>query len=180
MIDTAKFDINSLIPIDGSHSFVTRISNTNKVEFIFENINLPFDDANNDGYVAFKIKTKPTLVLGDSFSNTASIYFDYNFPIITDPEVTTVEQVLLAKSDFEFENYFSIYPNPANTILNIETKQTIAVTSVNIYNTLGQVVLVIPNAQQTKSVDVSSLKTGNYLMKVNSDKGSSSVKFLKL
>ena len=178
MIDTAKFDINSLIPLDGSHPFVTRISNTNKVEFIFENINLPFDDANNDGYVAFKIKTKPTLVLGDSFSNTASIYFDYNFPIITDPAITTV--ALLGNSDFAFDNYFSIYPNPANSILNIETKKTIEVTSVNIYNTLGQVVLVIPNAQQTKSVDVSSLKTGNYFLKINSDKGTSSVKFVKL
>lgn len=178
MIDTAKFDINSLIPLDGSHPFVTRISNTNKVEFIFENINLPFDDANNDGYVAFKIKTKPTLVLGDSFSNTASIYFDYNFPIITDPAVTTV--ALLAKSDFEFDNYFSFHPNPADDVLNIETKKTIDVTSISIYNTLGQVVLVIPNAQQTKSVDVSSLKTGNYFLKINSDKGSSSVKFVKM
>ena len=178
MIDTTKFDINSLIPINSSHPFVTKISNTNKAEFIFENINLPFDDANNDGYVAFKIKTKPTLVLGDSFSNTASIYFDYNFPIITDPAVTTV--ALLANSDFVFENYFSIYPNPVNTILNIETKKTIEVSAINIYNTLGQVVLIIPNAQQTKSVDVSSLKTGNYFLKIISDHGSSSVKFVKM
>ncbi|WP_309640296.1 T9SS type A sorting domain-containing protein [Flavobacterium sp.] len=178
MIDTEKFDINSLIPIDGSHSFVTRISNTIKVEFIFENINLPFDDANNDGYVAFKIKTKPSLVLGDTFSNTASIYFDYNFPIITNNATTTV--ALLANQDFAFEQYFKIYPNPVKDILNIETKKTIEVTSVNIYNTLGQLVLVIPNAQQTKSMDVSSLKTGNYLMKINSDKESSSVKFIKL
>lgn len=177
LIDTAKFDISSLIPIDGSHPFVTRISNTNKVEFIFENINLPFDDANNDGYVAFKIKTKPTLVLGDSFSNTASIYFDYNFPIITDPAVTTV--ALLGNSDFAFDNYFSIYPNPADDVLNIETKKKIDVTSISIYNTLGQVILVNPNAQQTKSVDVSSLKSGNYFLKINSDKGSSSVKFVK-
>ncbi len=178
MIDTAKFDVNSLIPVGGSHSFVTKISNSNKVEFIFENINLPFDDANNDGYVAFKIKTKPTLVLGDTFSNTASIYFDYNFPIVTDPAVTTV--ALLVNSDFVFDNYFSIYPNPTNSILNIETKKTIEVTSINIYNVLGQVVLVIPNAQQTKSVDVSSLKTGNYFIKIVSDKGSSSMKFVKL
>ena len=178
MIDMGKFDINSLIPIDGSHPFVTKISNTNKVEFIFENINLPFDDANNDGYVAFKIKTKPTLVVGDSFSNTASIYFDYNFPIITNTATTIV--ALLANQDFEFADYFKIYPNPAAAILNIETKQTIEVTSVNIYNTLEQLVLVIPNAQQTKSIDVSSLKTGNYFMKINSDKGSSSVKFVKM
>ena len=36
----------------------------NKVEFIFEGIHLPFDDANNDGYVAFKIKTKPNQFCG--------------------------------------------------------------------------------------------------------------------
>ena len=178
MIDTAKFDINSLIPIDGSHPFVTKISNTNKVEFIFENIQLPFDDANNDGYVAFKIKTKPTLVVGNSFSNTAGIYFDYNFPIITNTATTTV--ALLANQDFAFEDYFKIYPNPANDVLNIESKQTIEVTSINIYNTLGQIVLVIPNAQQTKSVDVSSLKAGHYFLKINSDKGSSNVKFVRM
>jgi hypothetical protein len=178
MIDTDKFDISSLVPLSGSHPFTTKISEGNKVEFIFENINLSFDDTNNDGYVVFKIKTKPTLVVGDSFSNSASIYFDYNFPIITNTETTTV--ALLANQDFVFEDYFKIYPNPANDILNIDTKQTIEVTSINIYNTLGQIVLVIPNAQQTKSVDVSSLKTGNYFMKINSDKGSSSVKFMKL
>jgi hypothetical protein len=83
-------------------------------------------------------------------------------------------------SDFAFEDYFKIYPNPANDILNIDTKQTIEVTSINIYNALGQIVLVIPNAQQTKSVDVSGLKTGNYFVKINSDKVSSSVKFVKM
>jgi hypothetical protein len=118
------------------------------------------------------------LVVGNSFSNTASIYFDYNFPIITNTATTTV--ALLANVDFAFEDYFKIYPNPANDILNIETKKTIEVTSINIYNTLGQIVLVIPNAQQTKSVDVSGLKTGNYFVKINSDKGSSSVKFVKM
>ncbi len=60
-----------------------KLQHNNKVEFIFENINLPFDDANNDGFVAFKIKTKSSLVLGDTFSNSANIYFDYNFPIVT-------------------------------------------------------------------------------------------------
>ncbi len=177
MIDTTKFDINSLTPIDGSHAFRTKISGTNKVEFIFENINLPFDDANNDGYVAFKIKTKPTLVLGNTFSNTASIYFDYNFPIITNTATTTV--ALLANADFAFDQYFKIYPNPVKDILNIDMKKTIEVTSINLYNTLGQLVLVIPNAQQTKSVDVSSLKTGNYFMKIYSDKGSSNIKIIK-
>ena len=83
MIDLSKFDISTLVPTNASHSFVTNISAGNKVEFIFENINLPFDDANNDGYIAFKIKTLPTLKVGDTFTNDANIYFDYNFPIVT-------------------------------------------------------------------------------------------------
>ncbi|WP_298222591.1 T9SS type A sorting domain-containing protein [Flavobacterium sp.] len=178
MIDTTKFDINSLIPMDSCHPFVTKISNTNKVEFIFENINLPFDDANNDGYIVFKIKTKPSLVVGNSFSNTASIYFDYNLPIITNTATTTV--ALLANQDFDFEQYFRIYPNPAKDVLNIEMKKSFEVNSISIYNTLGQLVLVIPNAQQTKTIDVSSLKTGNYFMKINSNKGSSALKFIKI
>ncbi|HOZ75249.1 MAG TPA: T9SS type A sorting domain-containing protein, partial [Flavobacterium sp.] len=176
MIDTSKFDVDSLIPLNGSHEFVTRTSG-NKVEFIFENINLPFDDANNDGYVAFKIKTKPTLVLGDTFSNTASIYFDYNFPIVTEPAVTVI--AVLAKQDFVFDSYFRIYPNPASGILKIESKQNIEVQSISIYNTLGQVVLVVPNAKATKVVDVSGLQTGNYFIKIHTDKGTSNAKFIK-
>lgn len=176
MIDAAKFDINSIVPIKGSHDFVTRI-NGNKVEFIFENINLPFDDTNNDGYVAFKIKTKPTLTTGSSFSNSASIYFDYNFPIVTNTATTTIQA--LSAQDFDFGSYFAVYPNPVNNVLNIETKQAIEVSSINIYNALGQLVLVVPNAQNVVKVDVSSLSAGNYFIKINSDKGASNTKFIK-
>jgi hypothetical protein len=64
--------------------------------------------------------------------------------------------------------------------LNIDVKKQIELTSISIFNTLGQQILVIPNAQQTKQVDVSSLKTGNYFIKVNSNKGSSAIgKFIK-
>ena len=177
MIDTAKFDVNSLIPVKGSHSFVTNITSGNKVEFIFENINLPFDDANNDGYVAFKIKTKPTLVNGNTFSNTASIYFDYNFPIVTNTATTTI--AALSIQDFVFSNYFNIYPNPVSNVLSITQKENITINSINIYNTLGQLVLVIPNAKNTKTIYVSSLTTGNYFIKINADKGTSNTKFVK-
>ncbi len=178
MIDTEKFDVSSLVVTQGSHPFVTKISETNKVEFIFENINLPFDDATNDGYVAFKIKTNPSLVVGDSFSNTASIYFDYNFPIVTNTATTSVLQSL-GTNDFEFDSYFKIYPNPAKNSLNVDVKKQINVSSISIFNTLGQQILVIPNAQYTKQVDVSNLKTGNYFIKLISDKGSSVGKFIK-
>jgi len=176
MIDTTKFDIASLIPLDGSHNYYTRISG-NKVEFIFVNINLPFDHANNDGYVMFKIKTKPTLVLGDTFSNTASIYFDYNHPIVTDPAVTTIS--VLGNKDFEFTDYFSVHPNPAKTTLNIESKSQMEIESLSIYNLSGQLVVQIPTANGIKNIDVSNLKPGIYFLRIDSDQGVSNTKFIK-
>jgi len=174
MIDLAKFDIATLLPIKASHNFETRIAG-NKVEFIFENINLPFDDANNDGYVAFKIKTKPTLVLGDTFSNQANIYFDYNFPIITNTATTTI--AALSTTDFEFGTHFTLYPNPVKDVLNFQSKDNTSIHSIEIYTTLGQVVLAVTDTLST--VDVSSLQAGNYFIKVHTDLGVSNTKFIK-
>lgn len=178
MIDLSKFDISTLLPTSSSHSFITNISSGNKVEFIFENINLPFDDANNDGYIAFKIKTKPTLAVGDSFTNEANIYFDYNFPILTN-KATSTFKTTLGTQDFVFTNYFTLYPIPTNDVLNINTTKTIEVHSIAIYDVLGQIVIAVPNAKSVSNIDVSKLRSGNYFIKVKSDKGSSSMKFIK-
>jgi hypothetical protein len=177
LIDLSKFDISTLEPTKASHEFVTKISEGNKVEFIFESINLPFDDATNDGYIAFKIKTLPTLVTGDSFANEANIYFDYNFPILTNKATSTFKT--LGTQDFQFLDYFSVYPNPVNDILNIGTKNTIELKSISIYDMLGQLVIAVPNAQNISKADVSKLSKGNYFLKMNTDKGTSSFKFIK-
>lgn len=175
IIDTNKFDISSLMPQQGSHTFTTRIINTNQVEFIFENIQLPFDDANNDGYVAFKIKTKPTLVVGDTFNNSANIYFDYNFPITTNTYTTTIQA--LGVSDFDFDSAFSLSPVPAKNTLTITPKYDVVISSVSVFNMLGQLVQV--NTHPGTTIDVSGLKTGSYLIKITSDKGSATSKFIK-
>jgi uncharacterized delta-60 repeat protein len=174
MIDLTKFDISTLVPLKSSHDFYTRI-NGDKVEFIFENINLDFNDATNDGYVLFKIKTKPTLVLGDTFTNNANIYFDYNFPITTNTYTTTV--AALSTQDFDFGSYFTLYPNPAEEVLNIQTKQGLAINSIEIYNQLGQIVIATTNT--INAIDVSSLASGTYFVKINSEKGSANAKFVK-
>ncbi|PZX92625.1 T9SS C-terminal target domain-containing protein [Flavobacterium aquariorum] len=178
MIDLTKFDISTLVPTDASHSYITKISEGNKVEFIFENVNLPFDDANNDGYIAFKIKTKPTLVVGDSFDNEANIYFDYNFPVLTN-KATSKFGTSLGTQDFEFSNYFKVYPNPASEVLNILETKEIEVQSIAVYDILGQLVIALPNIKDSSKIDVSNLRTGNYFLKIKSDKGSSSIKFIK-
>lgn len=174
MIDLDKFDIATLVPLKSSHDYFTRI-NGNKVEFIFENINLDFNDATNDGYVLFKIKTLPSLVLGDTFTNNANIYFDYNFPITTNTYTTTV--AALSTQDFDFGTYFTLYPNPAKDVLNIQAKQDLKINSIEIYNQLGQIVMASTNTLNT--IDVSNLASGTYFVKINTQKGSANVKFVK-
>lgn len=175
MIDTTKFDVSSLVPLSGSAVYSTRITNTNQVEFIFQNINLPFASGTNTGYVAFKIKTKPTLVVGDTFSNSANIYFDYNYPITTNTATTTI--ATLGIEDFDFGSVFIVSPVPAINSLTITTKQEVIMNSVSIYNTLGQLVQV--NTNPNENIDVSGLESGSYFIRITSDKGSSTGKFIK-
>ncbi|MCP1301528.1 T9SS type A sorting domain-containing protein [Chryseobacterium sp. S0630] len=160
-IDITKFDISSLVALNGSHNFVTRITNPNTVEFIFENIQLPFDDANNDGYVSFKIKTKSTLNIGNSFSNTAKIYFDYNHPIITNTYTTSVQNVLATAETDKENTSISVYPNPAKDVLNIRSKQEII--KAEIYDATGRIISSI--SVTGNSISVSELSKGNYILK---------------
>lgn len=162
-IDSSKFDTSTLIPLIASHSFVTKITNSNIVEFIFENIQLPFDDAHNDGYIAFKIKTRSTLNSGDSFSNTGKIYFDYNAPIVTNTYTTTIQNTTLAVSEtIKNDENFMIYPNPVKEVLYFQSKHQVVKTE--IYDMSGK---ILSSAATTgNSVDVSRLAKGNYMIKV--------------
>jgi O-glycosyl hydrolase len=175
IIDEAKYDIASIVPLSGSHPYILKLTD-NIAEFIFENINLPFDDANNDGYISFKIKTKSTLATGDSFSNSAQIYFDYNHPIATNTATTILQA--LGSQEFNFNSKFTIYPNPAENSIAINSSDSSEVKTVEVYNALGQKVLSVVNPD-AGNVDVSSLSSGHYYLKLNSDTGISAIKFIK-
>lgn len=174
-IDGAKFDLSSLVALNGSHNFVTRITNGNTVEFIFENIQLPFNNATNDGYVSFKIKTKSTLSLGDSFSNTAKIYFDYNAPIVTNTYTTNVQNVL-ATSETNTENKdITIYPNPVKDVLYIQSKTEIV--KAEVYDAAGRIVTSVN--VKGNSVNVSDLTRGSYIIRLSAKDKTVIQKFIK-
>lgn len=175
VIDTSKFDLSTLIPLSASHSFVTRMSGTNMAEFIFQNIQLPFDDDNNDGYISFKIKTKSTLTSGDVFSNTADIYFDYNAPIITNTYTTAVRGILATAETKNDKGNLSIYPNPVQDILHIKSGEEII--KAEIYDATGRIM----NAKSVKSnaVNVSELAKGSYIIKLFSKDKTMVQKFIK-
>ncbi|MFN7675626.1 T9SS type A sorting domain-containing protein [Flavobacterium sp.] len=174
IIDMSKFDITTLTAVIGSHNFYTRIAG-NKVEFIFENINLPFDDASNDGYVVFKIKLLPSVTQGINFSNQANIYFDYNFPIITNTTNSVIEN--LGVTSFDFENQFTIFPVPTTNVLQLISKDNLEISDIELYNSMGQIIQKAIGNQQ--SIDVSNLSKGSYYLKIKTENLTFVKQFLK-
>jgi uncharacterized repeat protein (TIGR01451 family) len=175
IIDVSKFDIATLLMVATSHDCYTKISEGNKVEFIFENINLPFTANANDGYVVFKIKSKSNLVAGDQVSNLAQIYFDYNFPITTNTATSNFQT--LGLNEFSSSKNFIISPNPTNSVLNITNFNNSIISSITIYNLLGQQMQTIINPNEI--IDVSNLQSGNYIVSIKTEKATENFKFIK-
>lgn len=173
-LDLDKFQIETFTPLNSSHNFFTRL-NDNVVEFIFEGIDLPFEEGQNQGYVLFKIKTKESLIIGDVFTNDAEIYFDYNLPIITNLSETEIIDIL-GVPNFDFNNAFILYPNPSNNVLNIQNINNMSISSIEIYNITGQLIMAILHS--TNQIDISSLVSGTYFIKLNSNEGSAHLKFI--
>lgn len=178
VIDPEKFEISSLMPLPGSHTYFTKIKG-DTAEFIFENIMLPgIPSETRYGYIAFKIKTKATLQPNESFSNTASIYFDYNSPILTNEAVTEFVYPL-GTEDFDFNKSITIYPNPAENTLYLNNTANLTLEAVEVHNLLRQAVILATGTTNLTSIDISSLAAGTYIVKVTHDKGTYSGKFIK-
>ena len=73
--------------------------------------------------------------------------------------------------------HLSSYPNPVNNILNVSyTKDQSAIITFSVIDVLGKI--VIHETKLTTSIDVSSLKNGNYFLKVSSETSSESIPFV--
>lgn len=131
LLDTldTKLDWNSFQMIGSSHAYNLTIKDGNKLNWFFDNIKLPDSTTNlarSIGYVAFRIKPKNTLMANEVIRNKASIYFDYNLPIVTNT-TNTVVSVEIATAVREVQNdemKMKLGPNPSNgySVLQISGK----------------------------------------------------------
>lgn len=156
---------------DASHICHTQISKGNKVQFIFSDIQLPFTEPEKHGYVAFSIKLKENLVIGDSIKNKADIYFDYNLPVetnIASAEINYKTVTYIGKNN-SMQAALDIYPNPSNGQFSLDLKADInAKIQISIMNVEGKTVYSHQIKHQQHSVlplDIKHLAKGVYLIK---------------
>ncbi|UPT70943.1 MAG: T9SS type A sorting domain-containing protein [Flavobacterium sp. JAD_PAG50586_2] len=172
-----KLEWSTLQMVSSSHPYRYTLTSGNKLEVFYQNINLPAtidDEPGSHGYIAFKIKPKSTVVLNDAIQNRASIYFDFNFPIITNMVTTTVSN--LGIDGHQNSNLFSVYPNPTSGIVNIAMAANQSITKATITNLLGQNILTSGGT----TIDISSLNKGTYFITVETEKGKQTQRIIKL
>lgn len=176
VINTSMFDVSTLQIIGSSHSMRTERYN-NSVSFIFDEINLPpmtQNETASQGYVAFKIKTLTNLVLNDVITNTGAIYFDFNYPIITNTATTTVTAL---NTNIFLANQLQIAPNPTRDRITIDSK--LALLEISLYDLQGRQISVQNTQGSTAVVDFSNRENGIYLLKINTDQGTATYKIVK-
>jgi hypothetical protein len=166
-LDPAKFDINSLQIIKSSHVCETHLVTGNEVEFIFKNINLPFTEPEKHGFVAFKIKTKSSLVVGNKVTNKANITFDFNAPIFTNMTSTTVVgNGTIATKTPDNTLDFTIFPNPTSD--NFTLASPIGA-MIKIINSQGQIVLQTVANEEVTGVNMGNQPSGVYYVFMQKD-----------
>jgi len=86
----------------------------------------------------------------------------------------------LGTVDFKMLQGINVYPNPAQTVINIAT-ETEMPDSYTIFNSLGQVVASAQNIVETNTiaVNVSDFANGIYFVKVDKGSESKTIKFIK-
>lgn len=171
---------NTLQIVGSSHDFRAEITENNQLAFIFNQINLPHeaeDEEGSNGFVAYKIKPIEGLTVGDFITgNEASIFFDFNLPIITNSVATEIVNSLNI-NEFNLNKFVSIYPNPANDVLNIKVKDDLVVEEVQLINLQGR--LLVSVKQNLENINLSGLSSGVYLIKLKTNLGTISSKIIK-
>jgi len=174
----SQLDENTFELLSASHDVNVRRDGT-ALTFHFYDINLPPSTINiNDGhgYVQFKIKPKTGYAIGDIIPNTASIFFDYNPPIVTNTfETEFVEN--LSTSTFTKDNVV-IYPNPATNYVQVALNNSAEnISTITLMDVLGKTILKQQQigANQT-NINTASLSKGIYLIKITSETNESVVK----
>jgi hypothetical protein len=122
-IDTNKLNLSTFEFTNASHPVnLNWINYQRNMEFKFENILLVDSNTNeplSHGFVRYRIQPKTTLSAGDSITNFAAIYFDFNEPVITNTAKTSIILPAGIASATPTQGKLHVFPNPSENTINI-------------------------------------------------------------
>ena len=133
--------------------------------------------------------TTPGITWAQYTYNLATTYD--NLPVYIAIKCTSTDQFGFAVDDFLvtgtvlatenfFTSNFAIYPNPTTDIINIKSKNNVAINNVQITDINGRVVNEVNlKSEANTQINISELTAGVYFLKITTDQGVGSTKIIK-
>jgi hypothetical protein len=110
--------------------------------------------------------------------NIAYTYTDMNNCSSIDNKSVNVDDCsILNSQELKNHKFFNIYPNPANSIVHVETDRPLSTTRMLIMTTSGQVIKTYQEHHDT--LDVSKLLNGLYILRIETEEEISHLYFVK-
>ncbi|MCF1190617.1 T9SS type A sorting domain-containing protein [Mangrovimonas sp. AS39] len=173
VLNESDYNLNSLQILSASHSMETRMEG-NLLEFYFDNIDLGPEE---QGHVTYKIKTLESLEVGDTVSNSAEIYFDYNLPLETNEAITSFESLSLIENTVQ-ERSIKIFPNPTfGEVMIVSPSSPIQLLEVLDMN--GRILNSLELNKRRTICDLSAYQKGVYFVKIKTQDGVYGSKVIK-
>lgn len=170
-------DLESVRIIRSSHDF-TMEAWDNIFVMRFDDINLPPSVEGTDighGSYTFAAKMKPNVQVGDVLMADTEIFFDSNPGIFTN--LWTTELVSSLGTNQQSASAFQIWPNPASNVIHALSQTPIQ--SVRVTDVLGKTIMTRDYASQDISIDISNLSLGVYLLTLQSETETQTVRIVK-
>lgn len=174
-------DTQSLALVETSHS--CQMERTGyAVAFKFFNIHLQDSNSNepeSHGFILYSIKPKMNLLQNQPIYNTAHIYFDAEKPVVTNTTSNKWILPVLGNTRLKPQAKFNIFPNPGNNLLTIKSAEA-APTRFTLTDMLGNIKLDGHFTGIEKTLNISNLTSGIYLLTLESPGSVESTKVLVL
>jgi hypothetical protein len=142
-------------------------------------VSLNIKNGNNYNLTLMKADNNPNLncieVDDENYANaqTCDVFLGW----CKDINATYNEECILEINDIRNVDHITFYPNPVTKLMNLNIDSNISIISMNIYNINGDLVFMEEN--YFEQIDLSSLNTGLYLVKVETEKIIITKKILK-
>lgn len=168
-----ELEASSLQIISASHPYTWRLFDERVLEVRFDPIFLP-DSLSNEpashGFVAFTVRPKSNLVIGNLISNWAAIYFDFNPPIITNYAVTKVTATSnVSEAGKKDWLEFGLTPNPVSrhSVVTVDLPQHITSTAeIRVFDVQGKLIQQTSAPAGNRQVPLNRLPSGTYWVQV--------------
>lgn len=178
---------NTIRNIQTSHAGQIRTEGQEMI-FVFDGINLPdsfTNEAASHGFIKFTIDRVAGLPLGTQINNSASIYFDFNAPVITNTNQMTIQNLAVAVEEARKID-MRVMPNPFRDVFTVQYElETETDVRINLYNALGEAVGSFQNTQNQAAgahqiqVPTQDLANGIYWLQIETKNGRYAQKIIK-